>query len=340
MTSYPKRYWIALHPDIKKPIGGVKQIHRLAESLSACGREAIIIQERADFHPGWFESEVKTISSKEWFNLKNLSKERDVVVLPETFLPILPNYRPGLPKILFNQNGAYSFGLGKKNDGFPDNPQKVLELYQHSDLKHIICVSQYDLKLIHEIFGIDYKRITCLINAIETNLFKPSGNKKSLITYMPRKNQRDSAIVSTIINSKNWFKGFEIMPIHGVNQQKVVELLQRSIGFLAFGHPEGFGLPLAEAAACGCALIGYSGLGGQEIFELASKQNIGWEVKFGDWQGFIHGTNILAQEFRNNPNNLSVKLQTLSNEIRSIYSFDNMIASVRKGLEAWESQLI
>ena len=130
------------------------------------------------------------------------------------------------------------------------------------------------------------------------------------------------------------------MPIHGVNQQKVVELLQRSIGFLAFGHPEGFGLPLAEAAACGCALIGGSGLGGQEIFELASKQNIGWEVKFGDWQGFIHGTNILAQEFHNNPNNLSVKLQTLSNEIRSIYSFDNMIASVRKGLEAWESQLI
>ena len=88
-----------------------------------------------------------------------------------------------------------------------------------------------------------------------------------------------------------------------------------------------------------CALIGYSGLGGREIFELA-KAEYQVEVEFGDWQGFIHGTNKLAQEFRNNPNKLSVKLQTLSNEIRSIYSLDNMIASVRKGLEAWESQLI
>ena len=34
------RYWLALHPDIRKPIGGVKQMHRFAEALSACGRQA------------------------------------------------------------------------------------------------------------------------------------------------------------------------------------------------------------------------------------------------------------------------------------------------------------
>ena len=55
MTS-PHRYWLALHPDIRKPIGGAKQMHRLAEALMCCGRESIVIQERADFHPGWFES--------------------------------------------------------------------------------------------------------------------------------------------------------------------------------------------------------------------------------------------------------------------------------------------
>ena len=340
MTSCSRRYWLALHPDIEKPIGGVKQMHRFAESLSACGREAIIIQERADFHPGWFQSKVKTISFKEWANLDNLSKKRDVVVLPETFLPFMPNYGPGLPKILFNQNGAYSFGLGKANDGFPDNPQKVLDLYHHSDLKHIICVSKYDVKLIQDAFGIDAANVSCLINSIETSIFKPAGKKKRLITYMPRKNQRDSAIVSAIINSKAWFKSWEMMPIHGVSQKQVVELLQRSTGFLAFGHPEGFGLPLAEAAACGCALIGYSGLGGREIFEIARKQNIGWEVEFGDWQGFINGTSKLVQELHYRPNELSTKLQVLSDEIRSIYSWNNMTESVRKGLEIWESQLI
>ena len=35
-----RRYWLALHPDIRKPIGGAKQMHRFAEALMHCGREA------------------------------------------------------------------------------------------------------------------------------------------------------------------------------------------------------------------------------------------------------------------------------------------------------------
>ena len=50
----PRRYWLALHPDIGKPIGGVKQMHRLAE-LYLRVDEATIIQEKDDFHPGWFK---------------------------------------------------------------------------------------------------------------------------------------------------------------------------------------------------------------------------------------------------------------------------------------------
>jgi hypothetical protein len=39
--------------------------------------------------------------------------------------------------------------------------------------------------------------------------------------------------------------------IYGLSKQQVATALQRSLVFLAFGHPEGFGLPLAEAAASG-----------------------------------------------------------------------------------------
>ena len=80
------RYWLALHPDVARPIGGVKQMHRLAEALARCGREATIIQESADFHPGWFSSQVETISLKNWVRRKDLSPASDLVVLPETFV--------------------------------------------------------------------------------------------------------------------------------------------------------------------------------------------------------------------------------------------------------------
>ena len=39
--------------------------------------------------------------------------------------------------------------------------------------------------------------------------------------------------------------------------------------FLSFGHPEGFGLPAAEAMSCGCLVVGYDGLGGREFFRPA-----------------------------------------------------------------------
>ena len=332
------RYWLALHPDIRKPIGGVKQMHRFAEAISACGRQATLIQDDADFHPGWFQSQVSTISFSAWKQRQDLNPQTDVVVMPETFLPAIPRYGPGLPKLIFNQNGSYSFGF-REGDGFPERPEPVLKLYRHPDVVHALCVSKYDQQLLASGFGLGNQRVSRIINAIETTVFRPAGIKAPILTYMPRKNSRDAAIVTALMRQQAWFKNYKLQPIHGLPQNKVADLLQRSMGFLAFGHPEGFGLPLAEAAACGCALIGYSGLGGRELLALAKENQVGWQVEFGDWQGFLSGTNRLIQRFEQQPKKLATQLQGLSNEVRKSYSFQAMIQSVAKALPRWESQL-
>ena len=337
MTS-SHHYWLAIHPDIHKPIGGVKQMHRFAEALKACGRQATLIQDDADFHPGWFESQVHTISFADWKQRQELNPLSDVVVLPETFLPAIPRYGPGLPKLIFNQNGSYSFGF-REGDGFPKRPEPVLELYKHPDVVHTLCVSKHDQKLLMSGLGLGHTKVSRFINAIETTRFRPAGVKERLLTYMPRKNSRDAAIVTALIKQQPWFKGWKLQAIHGLPQNKVATLLQRSIGFLAFGHPEGFGLPLAEAAACGCALIGYSGLGGRELFSSATKKKVGWQVEFGDWQGFLSGAEMLIQHAERQPKTLAINLQGLSTEVRRIYSFEAMIQSVAESLPRWESQL-
>lgn len=334
----PHRYWLALHPDIRKPIGGVKQMHRFAEALSACGRQATLIQERADFHPGWFESNVATTSFVAWKQRQDLNPLTDVVVLPETFLPALPRYGPGLPKLLFNQNGAYSFGF-KEGDGFPKRPQSVLELYRHPELVHALCISTHDQKLLESGFGLGHQNVSRLINAIETMVFRPGGGKDRILSFMPRKNSRDAAIVTALLEEQPWFKHWRLQPIDGLSQPQVAALLQRSLGFLSFGHPEGFGLPLAEAAACGCALIGYSGLGGREIFALAKEQQVGWDVEFGDWQGFLSSLEKLIQRVEQQPKMVLSQLQSLSNQARKCYSQEAMIKSVADALSRWESQL-
>ena len=338
MTS-PRRYWLALHPDIQKPIGGAKQMHRFAEALMHCGRQATLIQESADFHPGWFKSHVHTIALADWRQRRDLDPRTDVVVLPETFLPGLENYGKGLPKLLFNQNGAYSFGI-RDGDGFPDTAQGVLSLYSHSDLAHVLCVSQHDQQLLEKGFNLGAQRVSRLINAIETDVFQPGKeNKGRVISFMPRKNSRDAAIVSALLRSQPWFAGWTLEPIQGLGQADVAKQLQKSLAFLAFGHPEGFGLPLAEAAACGCALIGYSGLGGRELFAMARSKGVGWAVEYGDWQGFLHATEILIRAVQKQPPTVVSQLQALSDQVRQRYSWAAMVKSVEQSLPRWESQL-
>jgi len=336
---HPHRYWLALHPDLRRPIGGAKQVHRLAEALGQLGRQARIIQDNASFHPGWFHSTVATIGRKEFLTRTDLRPDRDVVILPETFLPALPTYAPGLPKLVFNQNGAYSFGL-KQGDGFPA-PSQVLKLYQHPELKHVLCISQHDEELLKQAFQLGEERVSRLVNGIETHLFQPSTLKKRVIAYMPRKNGKDAAIVAALLSQQTWFQkaGWSLQPIDGLPQEKVAKLLQESLIFLAFGHPEGFGLPLAEAAACGCYLIGYSGLGGGELLAMATEHRAGEEVAYGNWLGFLQACQRVQERLSSNQSELVTCLLQHSKALRRRYGADAMRNSLSTALERWETQL-
>ena len=63
-----------------------------------------------------------------------------------------------------------------------------------------------------------------------------------------------------------------------MSHHDVLQTLSSSALFLSFGHPEGFGLPVAEALACGTAVIGYSGLGGRELFNIGKCFGVCWDV--------------------------------------------------------------
>ena len=325
------RFWFALHPDIPRPIGGIKQAHRLAEALIECGCEANIIQESADFHPGWFRSSVPTIGIDDWSRLRSqLSPLHDVVVLPETYLPLFESYAPGLPKIIFNQNASYSFGTPGSPP--PLKSAEVLRLYHHPDLLHVLCVSKYDENLLLRGFGVSKSRLTRLVNPIESDLFLPNKPKKLQIAYMPRKNFDHVAPVISLLKQQDWFTRWNLIPIHRRTQSDVSEILQDSLIFLAFGHPEGFGLPLAESLACGTALVGYSGLGGRELFTLAKDSNVGFEVPFGDWLGFVNSCSYIDRAHLQNPHLLISSLVHVSKLVRKRYSNDALLQSVRLAL--------
>ena len=115
-----------------------------------------------------------------------------------------------------------------------------------------------------------------------------------------------------------------------MSHHDVLNTLYSSALFLSFGHPEGFGLPIAEALATGTAVIGYSGLGGRELFHIGKSFGVCWEIQFGDYHGFVSAFKQFNRLLTDDQMKVENRLLNASRMVRRFYSMDEMRASVSR----------
>jgi glycosyltransferase involved in cell wall biosynthesis len=84
---------------------------------------------------------------------------------------------------------------------------------------------------------------------------------------MPRRLRVDLIQVINILKFRGILNDWELVEIHNMNEQQVADNLRECALFLSFSINEGFGMPPAEAMACGCIVVGYPGKGGKEFFK-------------------------------------------------------------------------
>ena len=202
------RYWLILHPDVKRPIGGVKQMHRLCECIARSGRHLFNTRLRNPIRHG----SVSTISQSSWINLRDtgqLKPETDVLVAPETFASIVFSYAGDLPIVLFNQNGSYTFGLPGSNQIY--KPDSVIAAYKNPRIKQILCVSRYDFDLLVRGFGLGHDRVSCIRNGLEGDIAFSMPSNPFRIAVMPRKNSRDLSIVKSLLSQQLWASNWQLV---------------------------------------------------------------------------------------------------------------------------------
>ena len=169
-----------------------------------------------------------------------------------------------------------------------------------------------------------------LRNPLEVQYVHPGSRKNRSIAFMPRKNLHDSNVVISLLDRSS---GLDVGHLPRLIKSQRCDLnFATSICFLSFGHPEGFGLPVAEAMACGCAVVGYSGLGGRELFNLGREYSLAAEVQYGDWESFARQVKIMQRNVDSNIPLFIRQARRMSNDVLSKYGVESFNLSINQAL--------
>ncbi len=228
----------------------------------------------------------------------------------------------GARKVVFNQNCYYTFR------GFPLDWSEEQMPYTHPDVVAALVVSRDSEEYLRYLFP--RLPLYRLRYSIDPELFAPGTPKRDQIAFMPRKQGEDMVQVLNILRVRQALGGFALVPIHNKTEAETAEILRASRVFLSFGHPEGFGLPAAEAMACGCITIGYHGGGGREFF----RPDVGFPIEVGDILGFARTVESVLCLCRQAPQVLESLTQRAAAFIHETYTPAFEVSDIRS---AWQS---
>lgn len=312
-------------PDIDSPIGGVKQLYRHVEHLVDLGLDAAVVTECRGFRPAWFESDAPSYSLQQCVNAGDFNRNFCIILLPETYLTVDWCNFWGVnlslnARVVLNQNAYYSYEslqtlAAKPLSAFYDHPS-VLQVFSISEDNHLFLSRN---------LGLPDCRLSRIINAVEP-IFRPDQPKENLLYWMPRKNPEHvkAVLLGMQRGGMPYNQGWKARSMDNLTHFQVAECLNTARIFLSFGHPEGFGLPIAEAMASGCWVVGYSGGGGSELFRYGASCH----VAFGDWAGFLDGIEHALESFALRPRETELRLRRQASAVSALYSHEQARASI------------
>lgn len=306
-------------PDDNLPYGGVKQLYRHVDVLNKGGLDACLVHREAGFRCRWFDNQTRIISQA---GMEARLQESDYLVFPEIHGPHLTEYWPGIRKVIFNQNAHYTFSKHPIHAPGRHTP------YLHPDVVATLVVSQHDEAYLKWLFP--QLRLLRIRYGLDDSLFNCGPGKQEQIAFMPRKLPGDVVQVVNMLKFRGALEGFELVEIDNKTEQQVAQILQKALFFLSFSDRESFGLPPAEAMACGCVVVGYDGNGGREFL----KAPYAYPVAGADLLQFSQTVERLLAAYRQHPERVLAQGRQASAFILHAYTMQGEEASI---LAAWQA---
>ncbi len=237
-------------------------IYRQVDALNASGFEAAVVHARSGFRCAWFANETRVAYPP------IAIRGRDVLVVPEQISSDdLSSVCPGVPKVVFNQNVYRTFSSSRRAGG-ASSPGS-----NSPDVVAIMTASIDAERYLH--YAFPNARVVRVPYFIEPEVFHPvPGARTRQIVVMPRKRPHEFKQLKQILGQRGVLGAWNLRELDGLSEAEVARSLQQSALFISLSKDEGFGLPPAEAIACGCHVIGFHGRGGREFFVAPYAESI------------------------------------------------------------------
>jgi hypothetical protein len=255
----PTVYYLCAGSD--RPTGGNRTIYRHVDALNSAGIPAVVVHHQSGFACSWFDHDTPVMGAKEV-----TLTSHDVLVVPEFYGPGLHKLPLGPRVVIFNQNSYRTFA-GVRSEA-PGAPYRDVP-----GIGAILVVSHDNADYLR--YAFPELRVERVRNVVDGVIFHPPATPAGRrVAVMPRRRAADCAQVLHILRARGCLDSWEVVNIDGRSERDTAEALRSCAIFLSFSEQEGFGMPPAEAMACGCYVIGFTGLGGREIFDPATSTPI------------------------------------------------------------------
>ncbi|MGE0715797.1 MAG: glycosyltransferase [Alphaproteobacteria bacterium] len=295
-----------LSHDTVPATGGMRVIYAHVEVLRRHGFDAYVLHQKADFRPPGFPADVPVLKIRKSMTLL----PGDVLVIPETYTALVDWARTrGVRHIIFCQNHFYGVSAMMTQDRGPNLGAET-----------ILCASRSIARFFRKHCGWRLPVVPC---AIDVDLFRPAP-KRLGIAFMPRKRAIEANLIQFMFRRRfPQHRDVPFVPIQGLPERRVAEILGRAEIFLSLGWFEGLGLAALEALAAEALVVGFHGGGGEEY---ANAENGTW-IRDGDIDGCVAGLGKLLERVKAGDPDLA-RVRAAGRATAAAYSIEKRDAAI------------
>ncbi len=234
-------------PDFPQPSGGIKTLYRHVTRLVEMGFDAQIVHQKHPFRVTWHGYEAPTL----WLSGRPRFTPEDVLVIPEVMPQVMQQTAQ-----FSGERIVIALSWSPTYWNLPAG-----QMWPSFGIHRVITKSPLIQGYLSWSMGIEATLIHEYVTPERYHLAVEA--KRPKVCYLTRKD-RSAAWLQQVLQAKgDPFDRFEWMPLRELSEDEYARNLREATVYVTTNMQEGMNSSVLEAMACGCLVVGFSGVGGR-----------------------------------------------------------------------------